>query len=176
MKKFVILFTLVIFSSALLFAAETSSSTLTASVATLLSISAPATIDLGVLTPGVAKATTGQTLTARSNLRSWKIYAYALIGSLTEYDATEYSAETNPGYNEDEKIPYTLSVNSGTAAAVPAGTALEDAAEFASFTAKTTGGINGQTFPFVITAGLEGTTTWQAGSYRDQITFVISAN
>lgn len=166
MKKLVVLVVLGLFASMAVFAAETASSTVTASVATFLAITSPPAVALGSLDPLTATASVAETVNARSNLRSWVIKAYALKGKLTEY--------ASEAYTDTEQIPYTLSINGGTAAAP--GIVAESAAIFASFTAKTTGGTAGQTIPFVITAGTEGGVTWQAANYQDVITFVISVN
>lgn len=176
MKKSAFLVVLGLFASMTVFAATTGDTTVTASVAQLLSITSPATVALGTLTPGTATVSPAANLTARSNVRSWSIKAYALLGKLTEYDATEYAESTPVGYNTAEQIGYTLAVDGETAAAVPAGDAIVDAVVFATFSAKTTGGTTGQAVPFVITAATEGATTWQAGNYQDVITFVIVAN
>lgn len=169
MKKSAFLVVLGLFASMTVFAATTGDTTVTASVAQLLSITSPTTVELGTLTPGDATVSPAANLNARSNIRSWVIKAYALKGKLTEY-----ASET---YTDTEQIPYTLSVNGGTAAAP--GTVSGTAHVYATFTAKTTGGTSGQNIPFVITAATEGAgnnDTWQAGNYQDVITFVIAVN
>ncbi len=180
MKKFVIVGVLLVSLLGALSAqttTETKTFEVSLNVAKILIFSVT-NVSLGTIQPGVGTSGTG-TANIRTNYFSWKVEIYAQNGMLKEWDA----AATPAGYRTGgATIPYNFSFN--TADTTPGrffanktlGTSAT-AETTATFTARTTGGTNGQSFGYTVTVPAPtGTDDWSAGEYKDFIYMKVTVN
>jgi hypothetical protein len=130
---------------------------------------------LGVLNP-LTGITKDSTAVIRSNHYSWTLTAYAQRGMLTVFDGSAYDETT-------DTIPYTLAFNSADTnqaqkfiSATPLPTSLATALS-ATFSRKTTGGKDGESFIFTINVpAATAAANWDAGDYRDVLYVTVTAN
>jgi len=138
-----------------------------------LSFSSP-TIDFGAISILSGGSRSG-TWIIKSNLRSWKVQAYAQQGTLTPVIGGDYD-ETGT------RIKYYLSFNEGFSPSFMSSSPLPTTSTLAltaNFARKTLNGKDGkgESFAFSIyVPPATGTTDWDAGSYKDVITVTLIAN
>jgi hypothetical protein len=167
MKKFAAVLFFTVLALSLSFAA-TDDTTITASVAQQLTVTA-SDLDLGEIT--YSTGDTGDiTINARSNLKSWKMYATAQYGALTWGGDTAWTtADTNT------QISYTVTLKSGESTLFGAsGLTAATQTEMEAFTRKTTGGSSGENFTLTVTVPTSAEDLIY-GVYKEVITITVSA-
>jgi len=172
MKKFVAVALFALVSLAFSFGAPVDDTTIiTGSVAQHLSVSVT---DLAFGEIDYVNGESGDiTITARANVKSWKLSATATYGKLTWGGASSWGTA-----DEATQIPYTVSLaDSGSTVLFPAA-ALTKATdtELETFSRKTTGGAGGEAFTLTVdVAAPAGNDDWVYGVYKEEIKITVTA-
>lgn len=171
MKKFAAVALFAFVSLAFSFGVD-DTAVITGSVAQHLSV---AVTDLALAEINYTSGATGDiAITARANVKSWKLSATATYGKLTwGGEETWDPADAD----EDAQIGYTVALKSGATVLFPAA-ALTKATEttLSTFARKTTGGAGGEAFTLAVTvAAPAGNDDWVYGVYKEEIKIIVTA-
>jgi hypothetical protein len=113
------------------------------------------------------------TITARANVKSWKLSATAIYGKLTWGGATAWTTA-----DETTQIPYTVALKDGEDTVLFAAAALVQATntDLETFARKTTGGADGEDFTLTVdVAAPSATDDWVYGVYKEEIQITVTA-